>query len=155
MDFKRITFEESVAMITTVADSVFTIDEKTGKMLYLPENYDYSFRLCIAHYYNEYEITGDIDKDYKTAMNIHISDEAIDQSQLLGIQNAIKEKIDMRKAEINKSNITVTSQLDELMEALMPVLETLGHTINDRIAELDADKLNERIENMNIENPMS
>ena len=58
MEKYRITFAESVEMIKSVVDTVFDQDETTGKLTYLPENYDYAFRLNIAHYYDGYQTTG-------------------------------------------------------------------------------------------------
>lgn len=152
MEKFRITFAESVEMIKSVVDTVFDQDETTGKLTYLPENYDYAFRLNIAHYYDGYQTTGDVNKDYNVAMEIDPDTTTIDQKQLSGIENAIKEKIEMKKAEINQQNITVTSQLDDLFEEFMPTLAQLTNVISGKIAEIDVKKLNEKIESMNMEN---
>lgn len=152
MEKFRITFAESVEMIKSVVDTVFDQDETTGKLTYLPENYDYAFRLNIAHYYDGYQTTGDINKDYNTAMEIDPDSTTIDQKQLRGIENAIKEKIEMKKAEINQKNITVTSQLDDLFEEFMPTLVQLTNVITGKIAEIDTKKLNEKIDSMSMEN---
>lgn len=152
MEKFRITFAESVEMIKSVIDTVFDQDETTGKLTYLPENYDYAFRLNIAHYYDDYQTTGDVNKDYNTAMEIDPDSTTIDQKQLRGIENAIKEKIEMKKAEINQKNITVTSQLDDLFEEFMPTLVQLTNVITGKIAEIDTKKLNEKIDSMSMEN---
>lgn len=152
MEKFRITFAESVEMIKSVVDTVFDQDETTGKLTYLPENYDYAFRLNIAHYYDDYQTTGDVNKDYNTAMEIDPDSTTIDQKQLRGIENAIKEKIEMKKAEINQKNITVTSQLDNLFEEFMPTLEKFTKTLTGKLSKINTKKINEKIESMNMEN---
>ena len=152
MEKFRITFAESVEMIKSVVDTVFDQDETTGKLTYLPENYDYAFRLNIAHYYDDYQTTGDVNKDYNTAMEIDPDSATIDQKQLRGIENAIKEKIEMKKAEINQKNITVTSQLDNLFEEFMPTLEKFTKTLTGKLSKINTKKINEKIESMNMEN---
>lgn len=152
MEKFRITFAESVEMIKSVVDTVFDQDETTGKLTYLPENYDYAFRLNIAHYYDDYQTTGDVNKDYNTAMEIDPDSATIDQKQLRGIENAIKEKIKMKKAEINQKNITVTSQLDNLFEEFMPTLEKFTKTLTGKLSKINTKKINEKIESMNMEN---
>lgn len=152
MEKFRITFAESVEMIKSVVDTVFDQDETTGKLTYLPENYDYAFRLNIAHYYDDYQTTGDVNKDYNTAMEIDPDSTTIDQKQLRGIENAIKEKIKMKKAEINQKNITVTSQLDNLFEEFMPTLEKFTKTLTGKLSKINTKKINEKIESMNMEN---
>lgn len=152
MEKFRITFAESVEMIKSVVDTVFDQDEATGKLTYLPENYDYAFRLNIAHYYDDYQTTGDVNKDYNTAMEIDPDSTTIDQKQLRGIENAIKEKIEMKKAEINQKNITVTSQLDNLFEEFMPTLEKFTKTLTGKLSKINTKKINEKIESMNMEN---
>lgn len=135
MEFKsRITFYESVEMINMVTNTVFETDEETGETVYRPEAYDYAFRLSVAKYYGGYPVTGDINRDYPTAMDISRNPIEIDELQLAGIEAAIRERIEMRKAEIRKSS-----------------LDLLLDTISAKIAEINLDHINKKIESFRLE----
>lgn len=147
MEFKnRLTFNESTEMINEVAESVFVTDPETGAVSYLPELYDFAFRLAVARYFAGYQSSGDTAADYETAMNINPSEIPLDQQQLAGITSAIHEKIEMRKAKINQSNITVTSRFD----LLAPVLEQLINSAAAKIAALDFSGLNEALHDIDM-----
>lgn len=143
MNFKRrITFEESVKFANEVINTVFVKEDDAGKERYVPEIYDYVFRLMIAKYYGGYTVTGDTDADYNTAMDIDIfkllSENIIDNSQFDGLENAVKEKINMKNNEINKANIIVTSQFDEIIPHIVELIET----INKKAAEINTSDIN-------------
>lgn len=148
---KRITLEEAIEMVNFVANAVFQTDKETGTMKYLPEVFDYTFRVAIAHYYGGFALTDDIETNYRTAMDINVSHlrdtDAIDFAQLNGIEQAIYEKIDWKKEELNKANITVTSQFD----VLAPVVQTLIDTITNKVAEINMEKFNDTLSALNEE----
>lgn len=138
MNFKdRLTFAESIVFINEVVDTVFKTDGSTGRTEYLPELYDYAFRLMIARCYGGYEVTGDVETDYETAMNIHPGEllhaGRIEAEQFKEIEHAISEKISFKKAETNRANITVASRLD----AFVPYISELLGTLNRKASEID------------------
>lgn len=142
----RLTFVESIEMINMVYDTVFEVDTDTGIITYMPELYDYIFRLAIAKYYGNYVITMDNNTDYEIAMNISVKELGIDKEQLNGIKKAIDEKIEMRKEEINKSNILVESKFDELI----PIVESLIINVSNKINSLDENKINKLLDSFNV-----
>lgn len=147
LNFKNtITFEESQLMINMVYNTVF--DTTDIGLTYLPELYDYVYRLAIAKYYGDYEITGDNEIDYEVAMSLDLNNSSINKSQLNGIEYAIKEKIDMRKEEINKTNITITSKFDDLF----PVIESLVNVVSNKIENIDIKKINKQLNSINMKN---
>lgn len=151
MKFKnRITFHESLMMINEITDAVFKFDEPTKTTSYLPELFDFAYRLAVAKYYGGYSMSGNTDTDYEAAMSINtealIVDGMIDKAQLSGITDAVSRKIEQRNAEIDKSNITVVSEFDQLI----PYLEKLMEEITAKVSAIDTKKLNKQLEKFNV-----
>lgn len=142
----RLTFEETLGMIDEVYDTVFDVDVETGLVTYLPELYDYAFRLAIARYYGNYVPTKSADMDFEVAMDVDINSISIDKAQLRGVEDAIKEKIEMRKTEINKSNITVASTFEELKAPLISIINTLDNIVSS----FDVELLNKKIKTLDM-----
>lgn len=148
MKFRElITFEESIAFINEVYTTVFDFDDATGNIQYLPEVYDYAFRLACAKYYGNYALV-DGETDYITAMKCNPFNGEINLSQIQGIKSAIDEKIAMQKAEMCKGNVTVTSMLDELI----PIVSTFLSSISEKLKPFDVEKLNTQLQEFNMEN---
>lgn len=148
MEFRElITFEESIALINEVFTTVFDFDDMTGSVKYLPEVYDYAFRLACAKYYGGYALVDD-ETDYITAMRCDPFDGEINLSQISGIKFAIDEKIEIQKAEMSKGNITVTSILDELI----PIISTFLSSVSEKISSVDVGNLNIQLQELNMEN---
>lgn len=147
MEFKnKLSFDESIAMVNMVFEMVFHKDKDTGRIIYMPELYDYALRLAAIRFYADYHLSEDNDTNYETAMSIRIEDMNIDRSQFKGIETAIREKIEMKKAQINKSNLTVLSQFD----ALVPVMEKLIADVSEKFSEIDTHKLNQQLKEQGL-----
>lgn len=144
---KLISFDDSISLINEVYDAVFNCDSETGNIVYLPELYDYAFRLAVAKYFAGYSL-GDDKTNYFTAMSFNPYDTDIDTLQLTGIEKAISEKIEMQKAALNNSNITVTSQLDNLVPSFLKLVAT----IDDKVSTIDVSKISNFLKEVNIEN---
>lgn len=143
----RLTFEESMHLIGEVCDSVFDLSSETGAVTYLPELYDYALRLMIAKYYGGYALTGTADEDYGVAMDVKLDRLVIDKAQLDGILSALSKKIEMKKAEINRANLSVESKFDQLVEPIVKAAAKLS----DLLSQVDVEKLNANIASIDME----
>lgn len=151
MEFKeRISFADSLNMIDEVYNTVFDVDVELGLITYLPELYDYAFRLAVAKYYYGYEMVDDLDENYKMAMDIKVDDDdlGIDFNQLFGIEKAINEKIEMRKALINSTNVSVNSKMDEIVPAVVDFFNILS----EKVSAIDSKKLNKQLNSLTVSN---
>lgn len=147
MEFKyRLSFDESIAMVNMVFEMVFHKNTDSGVITYVPELYDYALRLAAIRFYGGYDLSEDNDENYEAAMDIHIQDTGIDMSQFQGIEKAILEKIDMKKAQINQSNIAVVSQFDELV----PVVKTMIEGLSEKFSEIDTHRLNQLLKEQGL-----
>lgn len=147
MEFKnKLSFDESIAMVNMVFEMVFHKDKDTGRTIYMPELYDYALRLAAIRFYADYPLSEDNDANYETAMSIRIEDMDIDRSQFNGIKTAIREKIELKKSRIHKSNLTVVSQFD----ALVPVMENLIAGVSEKFSEIDTHKLNQQLKEQGL-----
>ncbi len=151
LNFKdRLTLKESIEMINEVCNSVFLAKSESVSAAYLPELYDFSFRLSIAKHYGGYESSGDAEEDYAVAMSIDTQKLDVDMLQLEGIKTAIREKINFRKDAINKSNIRVVSGFD----ALVSPIENLIHTISDKLSSINMEQMNEMLNGVDVKELM-
>lgn len=144
---KLISFDESISMINEVYNAVFNFESETGDFVYLPELYDYAFRLAVAKYFAGYALSDD-ETNYFTAMSFNPYNTDIDTLQLTGIEKAISEKIEMQRVTMNKSNITVISQLDDLIPSILKLVAT----IDDKVSTIDVSKISSFLKEANIEN---
>ena len=143
---KLIPFNDSIQLINEVYDTVFDFDEM-GNIIYLPELYDYAFRLAVAKFYAGYALSDD-ETNYITAMSFDPYNTEIDTLQLSGIEKALTEKIELQKSAINQSNVTVTSQFDELI----PCLLKLFNAVADKVSSTDMKKISKLMKELNVEN---
>ncbi len=151
LNFKdRLTLKESIEMINEVCNSVFLAKTESVSAAYLPELYDFSFRLSIAKHYGGYESSGDAEQDYSVAMSIDKQKLAVDLLQLEGIEAAIREKIVFRKDAIHKANIQVVSGFD----ALVSPMEHLIHTISDKLSVVNMEQINELLNGSDLKELM-
>lgn len=151
LNFKdRLTLKESIEMINEVCNSVFLAKTESVSAAYLPELYDFSFRLSIAKHYGGYESSGDAEQDYSVAMSIDKQKLAVDLLQLEGIEAAIREKIGFRKDAIHKANIQVVSGFD----ALVSPMEHLIHTISDKLSVVNMEQINELLNGSDLKELM-
>ncbi len=151
LNFKdRLTLKESIEMINEVCNSVFLAKTESVSAAYLPELYDFSFRLSIAKHYGGYESSGDAEQDYSVAMSIDKQKLAVDLLQLEGIEAAIREKIGFRKDAIHKANIQVVSGFD----ALVSPMEHLIHTISDKLSAVNMEQINELLNGSDLKELM-
>lgn len=146
----RLTLKESIEMINEVCNSVFLAKTESVSAAYLPELYDFSFRLSIAKHYGGYESSGDAEQDYSVAMSIDKQKLAVDLLQLEGIEAAIREKIGFRKDAIHKANIQVVSGFD----ALVSPMEHLIHTISDKLSAVNMEQINELLNGSDLKELM-
>lgn len=151
LNFKdRLTLKESIEMINEVCNSVFLAKTESVSAAYLPELYDFSFRLSIAKHYGGYESSGDAEQDYSVAMSIDKQKLAVDLLQLEGIEAAIREKIGFRRDAIHKANIQVVSGFD----ALVSPMEHLIHTISDKLSAVNMEQINELLNGSDLKELM-
>ncbi len=151
LNFKdRLTLKESIEMINEVCNSVFLAKTESVSAAYLPELYDFSFRLSIAKHYGGYESSGDSEQDYSVAMSIDKQKLAVDLLQLEGIEAAIREKIGFRKDAIHKANIQVVSGFD----ALVSPMEHLIHTISHKLSAVNMEQINELLNGSDVKELM-
>lgn len=151
LNFKdRLTLKESIEMINEVCNSVFLAKNESVSAAYLPELYDFSFRLSIAKHYGGYESSGDAEQDYSVAMSIDKQKLAVDLLQLEGIEAAIREKIGFRKDAIHKANIQVVSGFD----ALVSPMEHLIHTISHKLSAVNMEQINELLNGSDLKELM-
>lgn len=147
----KLSFAESLAMIDEVYNTVFETAPDTGVITYFPELYDYAYRLAIARYYGGYSHSGINETDYNVAMDIDVNSPGINSSQLAGIEKAISQKIEMKKAEMGKADIAVASKFDDIVEPIVNILKSLTVTIES----IDINDLNKTLSTFNMENLMN
>jgi len=145
---ERITFQETIKMINEVFNAVFDTDEETNITSYLPELYDYAIGLAYIKYYGGYTSKGNSDDDYNTVIDYLEKIQNTSNPQLIGIIEAVNEKIEFKKAEISKSNINIVSKFDELAEPIMEFIDT----ISKKVSEIDTEKLNKQLKKLNVKN---
>lgn len=148
---KTLNLVETFAMIEYVYSTVFTVNDTTGKLEYIPELFDYAYRSSILKfYYNKDMSNMNHEEIYQAAMALNMSSvkHDVNYSQLTGIYKSICEKINYKKEELQKENITVVSELD----SIIPFLNDILITINDKLQKLDMKKLNKNLGSLNIKN---
>ena len=145
---ERISFEETIQMINDVSNSVFDTDSETNTTVYIPELYDYALGLSYAKYYGGYISENNSEYDYTVAMDYLGEVQNTVNPQLVGIKNSINAKIELKKAEIIKSDINIISKFDELVK---PFTELLN-IVSEKIEKIDTKGLNRQLRKFNVKN---
>ena len=146
---KTLNLVETFAMIEYVYSTVFTVNDTTGKLEYIPELFDYAYRSSILKfYYNKDMSNMNHEEIYQAAMALNMSSvkHDVNYSQLTGIYKSICEKINYKKEELQKENITVVSELD----SIIPFLNDILITINDKLQKIDTKKINKLLSGLNV-----
>ena len=145
---ERISFNETIQMINDIFNSVFDTDSETNITIYLPELYDYALGLAYAKYYGGYISEDNSDEDYNTAMDYLKEIQNTSNPQLIGIKKSVNEKIELKKAELTKSNINIVSKFDELAGPLVEFLNIVSEKVN----KIDTEKLNKQLKKISVKN---
>lgn len=134
----NITFPQGIAFINEVLGTVFVKDEKTEQITYADELYHYALGLAIAKYFGGYILTNDMEQDYAAAINALEQNNAEYSAQRTYLIKAIQQKIDDRKWELARQNISVVSQFDILIPPIIQLLASL----KEKVEQFDPEQIN-------------
>lgn len=134
----NITFPKGIAFINEVLGTVFITDEKTGHISYADELYHYALGLAIAKYFGDYILTNDMEKDYAAAITALEENNKEYSAQRTYLIKSIQQKVEDKKWEIARQNITVVSQFD----ILIPPIKQLLVSLKEKVEQFDPEQIN-------------
>ena len=135
----KLNFAEYTEFINNVIYTVFTFDEDNHPTSYMPELYDFAFKLEFAETYLGYDST---DKDTNTmyeevgfidmkayGMGKDTDDFVVDYKQFHSIEDAIYSKIDFLKQQL--LNQSKKDSLSELLDSINSFVKTMEEKFKD------------------------
>lgn len=161
----KLIFQEYLSFINNVVDMVFLTNsndnEENNIIDYKPELYDLALKLEFAKNYMGYNYKNkQLEEIYNDLSNINVTNYLncgeIDKQQYISIQNAIVDKISIKKQQILS---TKKDSLNELLNAATSYVKALENKLDDLDLNNteDVEELNDKIKyikNMKFDNTL-